>query len=367
MALAMQLDPKKFEVTILERAPTFRNDGFSIILWESGRVILEQLVGPTLKKLLTPIESVDFYVGEPIKMVWSLGSKTIASTIKRQEIVDQLSSKLLKKHPGIDIRFNTEIASVTQKDEEALVSFNNGPAESFGLVILAEGANSITRDKHFETEQSTEPYFARYQWLKTKHRLKNIAVYSLTPGLCYFMQTVGDSTVLGYYTNDSPESEAKVLEGLNTIDWIKKADIEIDRNTVHDFIIKTIKPHTGFKGRMILIGDCYHAHAPTIGYGTSLALEDSTTLANALNNGDISDIDKLNRELHIYEKERRNRISLVYGFQDVVEKLGINDSNIYLNTIRELIQFGGAQTLEAWLYKIVHYSVKKPKIDVKVS
>lgn len=48
----------------------------------------------------------------------------------------------------------------------------------------------------------------------------------------------------------------------------------------------------------------------------------------------------------------------MYGLQDMVEKLGISGSDLYLNTVCELIKLGGSKTLELWLYRIVRHSVK---------
>jgi 2-polyprenyl-6-methoxyphenol hydroxylase-like FAD-dependent oxidoreductase len=358
IALALQLDTTQHEVTLIERAPEFRNAGFSILLWETGRTILERLLGDKINDACWPMQSLDFYVGVPLKSAWSLKTGTIAGTARRQDIMELLSIELTQNRPAVNIRFNTEMISIEQDEDSATVTFKDATVEKYDVVVIAEGVNSFMRDKYFETKQITEPYYARYQWLKTVQALEKRAVFGVIPGICYFLQPVGEYSALGYYTDGRLDAEDRVLASLDEIDWVRNAGISIDKDSIRDFTIKTITPHSGVKGRLVLVGDAYHAHAPTIGYGTSLALEDGTSLAAALNSESIRERGVLAKHLHAYERQRRNRIARVYGLQDVIEKLAITENDTYLNAVRELLPLGGAQTLEMWLHKIVHYSVK---------
>lgn len=284
------------EVTLIEKAPEFRNIGYLIALWSTGRKVLKELgIDEQIAKngREYDAEIVRDKSGRLLKAVSLEEFRSLGPTlaVKRAD----LHRGLFELLHGVDVRFNVTCARIRQNEHDVDVEFSDGKSETFDLVIGADGIHSSVREKVFGPE-----FLKHYGW--------RVWMWWLPEGY------TNSHDVVAYYGNGKacgtlPFSDASVVTLIAATP--PQAEISSDeRSTVRalfsDFCsdaraivatapanehmycddIARVEMPRWHKGQVALIGDAQHAVSPVTGMGASMAMEDASVLVEELRKGD---------------------------------------------------------------------------------
>src|SRR5262249_28790817 len=129
----------------------FRNIGYLIVLWGSGRRILRELDIDTSVSSVRGFEYTADVIFDkhgglmqavPLAPFRSLGPTVV---IKRTD----LHTGLFELLRGVDVRFNRTVVSYFQHDGQVSVELTDGTKDTFDLVIGAYGVHSSVREQVF--------------------------------------------------------------------------------------------------------------------------------------------------------------------------------------------------------------------------
>lgn len=323
---AAMLDKEKYEVEMIEIADSFRNIGFSITLWKSGFKHLSEIIadnGETFTEGLDYFKVHDFnvFAGVHMKKIDELYSEGFAWVLERVHLMEILERILMKHVAKEQIRFSTSIKNVSEREDGvSIVRFNDGSEKAYDLVIVAEGINSSTRKELFPDQHvKTLDHSLKYAWFSTPTMLKQNGALFVTKGHLGVIHPPFFKDLLGFYSkNGTSEANQNAFQE-RVVSLVRQPNGEpsrIDLATSHVFDLKEVHISAYHKGSVVLVGDAAHGHPPTIGFGTTLAIEDSCMLVEKLNAIQTEVFaTEMPKALAAYSGARIPRVKEVYRFQ----------------------------------------------------
>lgn len=195
---------------------------------------------------------------------------------------------------GAKVRYGTTFTTLEQDDSGVDVTFADGTANRYDLVVGADGIRSWTRRAlgiNLET-QSTGMGIWRVFAPRPESVTRTDLYYG---GPCYIAGycPTGDDTLYAYLVEDaqdrsplSPEEGLEVMRGLAEAyhgPWDEIRDTMTDPSKVNYTWFEThLLDAPWNRGRVVLIGDAAHCCPPTLAQGAAQALEDAVVLAELL-------------------------------------------------------------------------------------
>lgn len=157
---AFWLNHYGFNVTVIERAPEIRDEGYLVDFYSEGIQIAKAMgILDKLYEVSTGLKTVDIVNNDGSH----IGGFTIADIQKAMEDTNSGYIPLMRGNlertiyealpKNINFRFNTTIETIENLPDAANVTFANGTTEKFDIVIGAEGIHSTTRALIFGDEQ----------------------------------------------------------------------------------------------------------------------------------------------------------------------------------------------------------------------
>jgi FAD-dependent urate hydroxylase len=217
---------------------------------------------------------------------------------------------------GVPCRLGVALTGLTQDGHRASVTFADGTAGDYDLVVGADGINSAVR------RLAISPVPPRYadtvSWRSViparPPRTDHLMIF--TGELCFFgLVPVGDGGTYGFAGldgdrfDDPPagrlERFRQRFEGFGGPVPAYLAALQRD-DQIHYGPIQWVELPRWHAGRVVLIGDAAHASPPHMGEGGAMAIEDAIVLAELLHGADTVQ-DGLDR----YQARRRPRIEWV--------------------------------------------------------
>lgn len=314
----------KAELTLVERAPEFKNIGYGISLWGNGRKILDQLDG---------IKNIDDKEGYEIPwdafettkkhflmaFVFDIFRKfgptvTITRSALQKALVEQLSRN------DVGVRLGTTVKIIENNSKEVRVEFSDKSVETFDLVVGADGIHSSVREEVFgKNFLKSYGVTAWVMWISEKigRPVGALGIYSEGKTSMVFPAMENGFMMLASKmppgNPEAPEVRKEYLHKMfkdfnpwvhSVVDSIENpADIlrtELSHVVMEDF----------YKNRVVLVGDAQHALSPATGMGASFAMEDAFVLAEELSKKDVDSA------LKGFVKRRKNRIKTVKKLSD---------------------------------------------------
>ena len=290
-----------FDVTVVERAPAFRDGGQNIDVRGVGREVL--------RRMALEQAALEQGTGEE-GTAWVTEDGTVAARFladetggdgptAEMEILRGDLARLLYE-PARDratYRFGDSIAAVEQDDDGVKVTFASGIAERYDLVIVAEGVGSKTRALVFPGENEPRWMDLTIAYLTIPKREDDDRMWrwynapggrsvSLRPdrhGTARAMLSVQQrpggeqdwdtdrqkAWLRGRFADAGWQSE-RVLAGMERTD-----DFYFD-------VLRQVRMPRWSKGRVVLTGDAAWCATPIAGYGTTLAITGAYVLAQEL-------------------------------------------------------------------------------------
>jgi 2-polyprenyl-6-methoxyphenol hydroxylase-like FAD-dependent oxidoreductase len=299
-ALAWWLHRFGMAVTVVERAPAFRDGGQNIDVRGAGRTVLERMGLFEAVKAHGTGEQGLVFVDENNATVAEfdeadLGSNSFTAEL---EILRGDLARLLYEHSRAHVtyRFGDYIKAVEETSEGATVTFAHGEPQRFDLVVVAEGANSATRQLLFGTEVTRKPYdlyVGYFTIARGEHDHELARTYNAPGGrgVCLRPDNQGTTRALltlqqksAGYEDLSPDEQKALLQarfadaGWETprvLEGLARAD---------DFyfeFVSQVELDRWAQGRVVLTGDAAWCAGP-FGVGTTEALVGAYALAGEL-------------------------------------------------------------------------------------
>lgn len=197
------------------------------------------------------------------------------------------------KASGASIRLGVTADSINDTGEHVEVSFSDGTAGIYDLVIGADGLNSQTREMLFP--DAPKPEFTgqsvwRYNF-KRPEDVQGLWVYNGSPGIGLVPMT--DDLMYMYVTTAEP-GNPRIPDNALASEMRKRMTTPspmiqamVDQVTDNDGVVYRplewlMLEGQWHKGRVALLGDAVHATTPHLGQGAGLAIEDSLVIADEL-------------------------------------------------------------------------------------
>lgn len=317
------------QITILERFPSLRSTGQQIDLKKQAPSILRKMgLMDEMKSHCvseTGVEVVNAK-GEQIALfgVSPAGERqqglTSEHEIMRGDMVQVLYDASLRQDSkirddqrggnGLKYIFNQTITDLNQDSDGVKVTFTNGQAQRYDLVVAADGQWSRTRRLGFGREASDAAFHslgvhAAYYTIPKSESEGTLAKIHWALGKTWVLTRTSGRPVTGVllftmapsqklrasYGGSLDDQKAAFAEKLKDIDW--QTDRLLDGlSTSEDFYaneLGQIKMDHLSTGRVVLLGDAGYGPSPFTGLGANLSLMGAYVLAGELarNTGDI--------------------------------------------------------------------------------
>jgi 2-polyprenyl-6-methoxyphenol hydroxylase-like FAD-dependent oxidoreductase len=195
---------------------------------------------------------------------------------------------------GAKVRFATAPTALVQDADGVDVTFTDGSAARYDLVVGADGVRSWTRHElgiELET-RSTGMGIWRVFVPRPESVTRTDLVYG---GPCYIAGycPTGEDTMYAYLVEKAqdrsgltPEESLAVMRGLAEAyhgPWDEVRERLTDPSTVnYTWFEEHVLPAPWHRGRVVLIGDAAHTCPPTLAQGAAQALEDASVLSDVL-------------------------------------------------------------------------------------
>ncbi|WP_438301489.1 FAD-dependent monooxygenase [Pseudomonas sp. NMS19W] len=190
-SLAYWLSRQGMDVTVVERAPAFRDGGQTIDVRGAGREVVQRMGLEELIRANTTEEKGIAFVDRNNRTKAFLGVKAFDGDgpIAELEILRGELARLLIQHSEnrVKYRFGDSIAAVEDDGAQVLVRFEQGGEQIYDLVIVAEGIGSTTRNQVFGSEVHRRPlnlYTAYFTVPRQRSDGQVMRWYSVPGGRC---------------------------------------------------------------------------------------------------------------------------------------------------------------------------------------
>lgn len=330
MSCAILLDKQKYDIEIVEQSGQFRNIGFSIVLWRSGfeplrRLLMQAGVSLSEGSDYFKVDGFRIYGHAPLKLIRRFSAAGYGWAFKRQRLMELLEQALRKILSADKIVFSKAIRHISYDSPmgPAHIAFRDGTNKEYDVVVIAEGVHSSSRELIAVQERViSKPYALRYAWFTSETELETDAALFFTAGQVAVIHPPRANNLLGFYFDKgTPEGSQKRFEEAICA-RIRKPDggaSELDLNTSDVFELKEVHLDRYNASNAVVIGDAAHGRPPTLGFGTSLAIEDATLLARLLNALEDRTAEHIADTLRGFSDIRVERVESVYHLQSLVE------------------------------------------------
>ena len=293
-----------FDVTVVERAPDFRDGGQNIDVRGVGREVLRRM---GLERT-----ALDLGTGEQ-GTAWINGDGTVAARIvtgdldgdgptAEMEILRGDLARLLHdpacKHATF--RFDDAIAGIDHERDAAVVTFASGREERYDLVIVAEGVGSSTREMVFAGENDPrwmDLVIAYFTIPRAADDDRMWRWYNATEGRSISLRPDAHGTTRASLTIqqlpngeqdwDADRQRAYMRERFVDAGW-QSSRVLAGMEAADDFyfdVLRQVRMKRWSSGRVVLTGDAAWCATPLAGIGTTLAIVGAYVLAGELQRG----------------------------------------------------------------------------------
>lgn len=318
LSLAIALRRNGTAPELVERSPAWPAVGAGIALHANAVRALRDLgLGQAIETASAPLPRWGFFDRRGRRLcetdladLWrEVGPCLGITRIRLQEILTAAAA-------GVPCRLGVALTSLTQDGHRASVTFADGSAGDYDLVVGADGINSTVR--RLAVSPVPPQYANNMSWRSviparppgTDHLM------IFTGERCFFglvpvddRGTYGFAGLDGERFDDPPAGRLERLrqrfEGFGGPVPAYLAALQRD-DQIHFGPIQWVELRRWHAGRVVLIGDAAHATPPHMGEGGAMAIEDAIVLAELLQGADTVR-DGLDR----YQTRRRPRIEWV--------------------------------------------------------
>lgn len=365
------------EVTVVERAPEFRDGGQNIDVRGVGREVLRRMgleqaaLGQgTGEKGTTFVDQNGEVVAAFLTDELSGDGPTAEMEILRGDLA-RLLYEPAREH--VTFRFGDRIERIDDGADRAVVTFAGGTTESYDLIVVAEGVGSRTRELVFPDENDprwmdlTIAYFTiprvsddnqMWRWFNaTKGR--SISLRPDNHGTMRASLTI-QQTPNGEHSWDMDRQKAYICERFADAGWqAERVLAGMDRTQDFYFdVLRQVRMKRWSNGHVALTGDAAWCATPLAGIGTTLAVTGAYVLAGELNRG--SD---LTAALQRYEAAMRPMVQDGQGVPKLAPRLMHPRSRLGVHLLHGALGVASQPTLRNLAAKLFAGETKAPALS----
>ncbi|NBV15578.1 FAD-dependent monooxygenase [Janthinobacterium sp.] len=303
--LAYWLARQGMAVTVVERAPEFRDGGQTIDVRGAGKVVAQRMGLESAIRARSTHEDGIRFVDEQDRTRAEIGIGAFDGNgpVAELEILRGELARLLIEHgrSTVEYRFGDSIAALEDLPHGVKVRFAQGGEEMFDLVIAAEGVGSPTRKLVFGDEvrrRSFKLYTAYFTIPRAPGDARQMRWFNAPGGLsvCVRPDNLGTSRALlsfqeaanGYEKLSPARQKTLLKEKFAGLKWETPRILAAldDAPDLYLDQISQVKMARWSKGRIALVGDAAYCASPISGMGTSLGMCGAYVLAGELGRHD---------------------------------------------------------------------------------
>lgn len=302
-ALAYWLDRYGFQVTVVEKSGAIRGGGYPIDIRGTARDVVDRMdLTSRLQKAHVGTRQIAFVEpdGTPIA---ALKPETLAGgvegldlEVRRGDLADALYEPIKDR---VSFRFDDSIATLDDRGDRVDVVFESGAAQSFDLVIGADGLHSNTRGFVFGSEEQYHRYigyaFAGFTLPNDFGLFREGVVWNVPGRAAVLYAHEPDDAVHGFLTFRqeeppyqafrNPEAQRELVASRFPEDaWYVPRLVQAmsEADDLFFDVVSQIHMPTWSRGRVALVGDAAYATSFLSGQGSSVALVGAYVLAGEL-------------------------------------------------------------------------------------
>lgn len=366
-----------YEVTVVERAPGFRDGGQNVDVRGVGREVLRRmgleqvaLDGGTGEIGTDWVEEDGEVAAEFLTDATTGDGPTAEMEILRGDLA-HLLYEAARDHAGF--RFGDSIAEVENGRDGAQVTFESGRREAFELVIVAEGVGSATRDRVFPGENDprwmdmTIAYFTiprapdddrKWRW------------YHAAGGRSVSLRPDRHGTIRAMLTIQKPPEGEQELSVEVQKTWLRErfADVGWEAPRVlagmaetEDFyfdVLRQVRMKRWSKGRVVLTGDAAWCVTPLGGVGATLAVTGAYVLA-----GELMRTPDPAEALAAYEAAMRPMVDQAQGVPKIAPRLMNPHSRLGIHLLHGVLTVASRPMLRDLATKMFARDQKEPDLS----
>jgi len=289
------------DVTVVERAPTFRDGGQNVDVRGPGREVLRRM---GLERA-----ALDRGTGEEGTAWVDRDGRVAARFLTREGDADGPTAEMeilrgdlarLLYEPASDhatYRFGDAVAGIAQDDAAATVTFASGRTDRYDAVIVAEGVGSATRNRVFAGENDArwmDLTIAYFTIPRTPDDDRLWRWYNATGGRSVSLRPDRHGTTRAMLSVQHPpggeqdwpveRQQAWLRERFADAGW-QSARVLDGMAETDDFyfdVLRQVRMPRWSRGRVVLTGDAAWCATPIAGVGTTLAITGAYVLAAEL-------------------------------------------------------------------------------------
>ena len=300
-ALAYWLTRQGMDVTVVEKAPAFRDGGQTIDVRGAGRVVVQRMGLEALIRANSTHEQGIAFVdqGNRTKAFIGVNAFDGDGPIAELEILRGELAKLLiqQSEDRVTYRFGDSINTLEDDGDQVHVRFEQGVEQVYDLVIIAEGIGSATRNHVFGNaveRRALDLYTAYFTVPRAPSDGQVMRWHNLPGGRCICLRPDNLGTTRAFLSFQQAPSGYEKLTRDEQVALLKRvfadagweaprvlAALEHASDLYLDAVGQVKMPRWS-KGRIALVGDAAYCASPISGMGTSLGLCGAYVLAGEL-------------------------------------------------------------------------------------
>lgn len=300
LVAASMMRDRGFTVDMVEMNKAWNAYGVGII--QQGNVVRAMAQAGLLDRYLGagfPFEDVEFYSPDGVRRARIPGERLAGAEypanmgVRRSTLHETLKEAALEK--GTNVRLGVTVQDLDQQPGHVDVTFTDGEAGRYDLVIGADGAYSKTRTLLFG-DRFRPQFVGQSVWRHNFQRRPEddaLQTYRDTQGNAAGIVPLSDDLVYLYVTTKEPGNPFHPKEELAELmrDRMKhfvgrvaelREQITDPAEVVYRPMEVTFIDEDWFRGRVLLIGDAAHTTTPHMGQGAGMAIEDAVVLSTLL-------------------------------------------------------------------------------------
>ncbi len=332
---AWYLGRRGFDVTVVERAPGFRDGGQNVDVRGVGREVLRRMGLEQAALDSGTGEEGTAWVdarGRAAAQVMTKGLGGDGPTAEMEILRGDLARLLYEaSRAHAAFRFGDTIGRIEQAEDAATVTFASGRTERYDAVVVAEGVGSSTREQVFPGENDVrwmDLTIAYFTIPRTGDDDRLWRWYMATGGRSVSLRPDKHGTTRaalmlhqkprGEQGWDAARQKALLRERFSDAGWEAPRVLAAMDNT-DDFyfdVLRQVRMSRWSKGRVVLTGDAAWCATPLAGIGTTLAVTGAYILA-----GELSRSDDVAGALAAYERTMRPMVERAQGVPKIAPRL----------------------------------------------